>query len=195
MDDDSCLESKYFEAILPYFETGKYGAVCGRIIEPKTRFHFLARYFQAFFFLGDFRQIREEWYHEKYPKAIETNTLPGVAIFHRKVLEEIKFDPHLPGGYQGDDIELSFRASKRFTFLLVPRPKIRHLPDKQNRANALNQAMEKSRFYKYHFIKNIPKTYRNRFAFIWLNTGFILHALVELSFSRLKGTLKGFFEK
>ena len=195
MDDDSCLENLYFEGILPYLADKRYGAVCGRIIEPKTRFHFLARYFHSIFHLGEFRQIREEWYHEKYPKAVETNCLPGVAIFHRKVLDDFEFDPNLPGGYLGDDIEISFRASKKYTFLLIPRPKIRHLPDKTNRATPLKQSMDKALFYKYHFNKNISKTFANKLAFAWLILGFVLHAIAEMSPARLAGTFKGLILK
>ena len=57
MDDDSVLEKGYFKAILPLCAGKEYAAICGRIIEPKTRYHFLAKYFQNFFFVATFAKL------------------------------------------------------------------------------------------------------------------------------------------
>lgn len=195
MDDDSALEQKYFEKLLPFFLQTKIHAACGRIIEPKQRFHPLAKYFQKVFYRGPFQQIREEWYHHKNPKDLYTNTLPGVSAFRREVLQKYKFDENLSGGCLGEDVEFSFRSKKEFLFLLATRPKIRHLPHQKNRSNKLNQAMEKSRFYKYHFNKNIQKTLKNKIAYIWLNISFFLHAIADLSPKRFVGSVKGLYKK
>jgi len=191
MDDDATLEPKYFSGIWPFITRKDMGGVCARIIEPKQRFHPLAKAFQKIFFLGDLRQSREEWYHEKKPKETPTNILPGVAAYKREVLKRFEFDENLTGGCVGEDIEFSYRASKEFHFMMVPRPKIRHLPNKTNRLAVFRQAEQKTKFYKYHYKKNISKTFKNHVSFIWMNLGFILHAFAEMSPGRFMGTLKG----
>lgn len=193
LDDDSVLEKKYFENVLKYFSASEIDGLCGRIIEPKKRFHPLAKYFQKIVYLGPYRQIREEWYHENKPEAKITNILPGVAMYRRHVLEKITFDENLTGGCLGEDVEFSFRASRENTFLLVPRPKIRHLPDPRGRAQGKQQAFLKVLFYKYHSKKNIPQTCQNKLLFLILLIGFIFHSIVSLECGRLIGTLKGVF--
>jgi len=195
MDDDAVLEKKYFSGIIPVFNNSEVGAASGRIIEPRSRFHPLAKYSQRIFFRGEFRQIREEWYHQKYPMTVETNVLPGVAIYRREVFEEFLFDEKLTGSSTGEDVELSFRVGKKYKFILTPRPKIRHHPFSLRNRDLRVQESQKVIFYKYHFKKNLTKDIKTKINLFVLLAGFLALNIILLKPKRLLGWLEGLLKK
>lgn len=189
LDDDSEIEKSYILKLQSLFYKKDIDGLAGKIIESKKRQHPFAKKFQKIFFIGDFRQIREECYYNKSFKETYTNSLPGVAAFHKRVFKKYKYDERLKGACIGEDLDFSFRAAKKFKFLLTPRIKIFHNPDSKERLNQEEQAVQKVLFYKYHYKKNIPKTFSNKIIFIWLNIGFLCHYLIEFDIRKIKGFL------
>jgi GT2 family glycosyltransferase len=60
MDDDAVLDPEYFRHLLPVFDRPDVGGASGLVIEPMRKVSALKRVFFRFFYVGPFRQIREE---------------------------------------------------------------------------------------------------------------------------------------
>ena len=194
LDDDSEVEKTFISCLNKCFLRKEIDGVAGKIIETKKRIHPLAKYFQRIFYLGPFRQIRDEWAHEKRPKEKKTNTMPGVAAYRKKVFKKYLFDEKLHGACIGEDLDFSLRASKVHNFILSPVIKTYHNPDPSERLNFENQSYQKIKFYQYHFKKNIDKTALNRTIYIWLNAGFLMHYLVTLEPQKIKGFFRAWLK-
>jgi len=187
LDDDSEMTRAYVERLKEQFSSHDVHGCAGKIMETKKRSHKLSKYFQKIFFVGDFRQKREEWYNNKNAPEMYTNSLPGVAAYRKSVFTEFKFDEQMTGACVGEDLEFSMRAAKKFNFKLTPKLKIHHCPDSNERLDQENQAFQKIRFYRYHYKKNIKKSIVNKLLFYWLNFGFLFHYIVDLSPKKVKG--------
>lgn len=195
LDDDSEIEESFISCLSKCFLRKEIDGVAGKIIETKKRFHPNIKLFQGIFYLGHFRQIRDEWYHEKRPKEKRTNTLPGIAAYRKKVFKRYLFDEKLHGACIGEDLDFSYRASRHHKFILTPSIISYHNPDQGERLNSENQSYQKIKFYQYHFKKNIDPTALNKAIFIWLNIGFLAHYFISLQPRKIKGFFRAWVHK
>lgn len=195
LDDDSEVEKSFISCLNKCFVREEIDGAAGKIIEMKKRIHPLAKYFQKIFYLGQFRLIREEWYHENRPKEKLTNSLPGVAAYRKEIFKRYLFDEKLNGACIGEDLDFSFRASKEHKFILTSKLRSYHNPDPSERLNSENQSYQKIRFFQYHFKKNIDPTSLNKALYIWLNIGFLMHYIISWQPRKAAGFFRAWLEK
>jgi glycosyltransferase involved in cell wall biosynthesis len=191
LDDDVVLEKDYFLKFLQAFNNADVGGVAGLVIEPNTKTSFLKKVFFGMFYIGPFRQIREEAYLNPPRAQIETNTLPGVSAYRREVFEEFSFDEGLVGPSTGEDVDFSYRVGKSWKLVIHPDARICHYPSTMGRGGKRQSFEDKICFYHYHFNKNLQKTPFAWFVFIWLNIGFAIHALSFCQSSAILGAYTG----
>ncbi|MFA7342833.1 MAG: glycosyltransferase family 2 protein [Terrimicrobiaceae bacterium] len=191
LDDDAVLAPDYFEHLLPVFHSPDVGGASGLVIEPTRRVSALKRVFFRFFYLGPFRQIREEAFLRPGVGLRRTNTLPGVSAYRREVFGSFHFDENLTGPCVGEDVDFSYRLGKRWQMVIEPSAKVFHYPSPAERQSVRRNFAGKVAFYNYHYRKNIARTALSRAAYVWLNFGFVLHSLTSRSGGAFLGVCDG----
>jgi len=191
LDDDVVLEKEYFLRLLQEFNNVDVGGVAGLVIEPNRKASFLKKTFFRLFFIGPFRQIREEVYLYPLAASIKTNTLPGVSAYRRNVFELFHFDEQLVGPCMGEDLDFSYRVGKSWKLIIQPNAHIYHFPSTTARCGERQSVADKVYFYYYHFSKNFQKTTSAWLMFFWLNVGFAMHSLTLLNLSAILGVYDG----
>jgi GT2 family glycosyltransferase len=191
LDDDAVMAPDYFEHLLPAFHSADVGAVSGLIIEPGRSKSFLKKTFFSLFYIGPFRQKREEHLMSKIKTQHATNTLPGVAAYRREVFDQNEFDENLKGAAVGEDVEFSFRVGRKWRMLVEPSAKVYHYPSPAARLDLRSVYSQKIRFYHYHYCKNIGQGLVATACYYWLNLGFLIHALTTAKIKAVLGVCDG----
>lgn len=191
MDDDAVLDPEYFRHLLPVFAAPDVGGAAGLVIEPTRKVSTLKRIFFRFFYVGPFRQIREEAFLRPGVGPTCTNTLPGVGIYRREVFDSFLFDENLTGPCVGEDVDFSYRVGKRWKLFIEPSAKIFHYPSPAERQSIRRNFASKMVFYNYHYHKNMDPTFPVWIAYVWLNAGFALHSLTTMNGSAMRGVWDG----
>lgn len=192
LDDDVELPENYFERILPLFDDHEVGGVSCLITEKQKSRPLLKALFYRIFFLGCFRQQREEvGLHLKRGLPITSNILPGTAIYRREVCEQFTFDENLQGSCLGEDVEFSFRVSTRWKLLIHCGVSVLHHRSDTERSSLKQNIKAKIAFYHYHFLKNIHPSFKNKILFTWLMFGVSLSALAKPKVEAWKGLFSG----
>jgi GT2 family glycosyltransferase len=91
--------------------------------------------------------------------------------YRRKVFEHERFDEKLSGYAYKEDIDFSYRVSRRFTLLQTPRAKCDHLKSDASRMNShqLQRMNIANQFYLHR--KLMPQTAKHKAALWWALTG------------------------
>lgn len=191
LDDDAILAQDYFEHVLPIFHSTEIGAVTGMVVEPERRKNYLKNFFFKKFYIGPFRQKREELFMSETENQHDTNILPGVAVYRRTVFDQDEFDENLKGAAVGEDVEFSFRVGRKWRLVVQPKAKIYHYPASISRLDLRKAYTQKIRFYNYHYRKNIDQGLYAAACYWWLNMGFFLHALTTGKIRSVLGVCEG----
>jgi GT2 family glycosyltransferase len=194
-DDDVILDKNYVKEIVKVFRSdkeGKIAGVMGNITNMKRDVYgwraMLKRlFYQDHFGDGKFRLSGlPTWVHGKR-KIVRTEFLSGcMSAYRREVLDKFKFDEKLGllGGYCFlDDVDMSYRVSRRYTLMYTPLAKLEH------HALGIISPTKRRQYIFNHFYlfkKNVPKRLPNIFAFVLSLYGLLLFALL------LQRNLKGF---
>jgi glycosyltransferase involved in cell wall biosynthesis len=91
--------------------------------------------------------------------------------FRRKVFEFERFDEVLSGYSDKEDIDFSFRVSRRFALVQTPRARCRHFRSSTSRLSShqLMRAKVANQFYLHR--KLMPQDFRHRLALWWALVG------------------------
>ncbi|MEI6070392.1 MAG: glycosyltransferase [Verrucomicrobiae bacterium] len=191
LDDDAVLAPDYFEHLLETFKSPEVGGASGVVIEPERPQSTMKRIFFRFFYIGPFRQIREEAFLYPSREIVRTNTLPGVGAYRRQVFAEEMFDENLTGACIGEDIDFSYRVGQRSALFIQPLSKVYHYPSPAERQTVRRNYCDKVCFYHYHFKKNLAALPGARLTYLWLNFGFAIHALFRFQAGAVLGVCDG----
>ena len=191
LDDDTILEPNYFQQLLPVFLSAEIGAAAGLVLEPDRRVSALKKKLFKFFYVGPFRQDRDGQFPHQSAGLHPTNTLPGVGAYRRHIFNEFLFDENLTGPAVGEDVDFSYRVGRRWRMVIKPSAKVYHYPSPDERLDIRANFSQKVKFYNYHYRKNINKTLLSYVSYVWLNVGFILHALTTAEMRAFLGAFDG----
>jgi GT2 family glycosyltransferase len=187
IDDDVELDPRFHEMILEAFEQGgqEVGGVQGRIIDD-VRPSALGTAFRAFFLLsrhtkdGAATLLPSGYYTSPaFPTKIQEAQalrLCGLA-YRRRVFDEFDFDESL--GREGyalkEDVDFSYRVSRRFKLLVTPHASFRHFKTPTSRI-AVRQKSRMHIVNNYQlFRKNLEGTPLQWLAFCWAMVGRMIY--------------------
>ncbi len=205
-DDDTIWTPNYLREMLSTFD--KYPdcvAVTGSPILRKKTFikkilNFLMNTFCFFFFLsiignGKFRITG-------FPKifSIKVNEIKkcefiygfGMA-FRREIFEEFEFDKHMVGYCWGDDDDIAYRISRKYSIYYNPFAKILHNKTSSEREDNYLTQKKAVEYYHYLFKKNIPQDCIHELAFWWSLIGMFILTLLKGTMKKNLTGVKGFF--
>jgi GT2 family glycosyltransferase len=169
IDDDVDLDREYLEELDRVFCDRRNEDVAGAG-GTVTNARRLARYAvllkKAFLLNHDYGSGRLQpsgysafGYNRGFKKPVEVQILGGCcASYRRSVLEEYQFDENLPGYGLQEDVDFSWRVSRKYRLMFVPGAKLIHNQSRAGRAGPARYYY----FYLYnHFylsFKNLPRT-------------------------------------
>jgi len=195
LDDDITCEKDFVFWLLEGFKDPSVGGVGGRWLElnepspPQW-----LQVFATLFFVGDFRQHQSADWRTQMRGQIVSHVLPGVAAYRREVWSVTRFDERLVGPALGEDIDFSYRAGKKWKLLIETRACFVHHRAAATYRDLHLMTMRTLVFFHYHFRKNMRGSVGQWLAFLWLNLGLALRALVSLDARRCLGILDGWSE-
>ena len=217
VDDDILLDKDCIKEIVHVFDNDSekgVGIVCCQLIRPVAMDDFINinkvleianQIFHSLFFLGgpsnkgkflpssNYTSIRPNSGGDKIIK-VETPTADIYAL-RRETGNEFRWDEELPGGFYGDDVDLSYRVSRKYQNIYNPRAKMIHKPS-LIRPTTSARAKMRIEFQYYFFRKNFPQSFKHKFAFWWSILGLLLKSAIVMIFrgdsSTIRGHLRGF---
>jgi glycosyltransferase involved in cell wall biosynthesis len=203
-DDDVRLDSEFHAAMLRTFEAAgpEVGGVQGTMIDDTFR-SLPARAFRALFMLSRHTQNHEgrvlpSGYYTTPVKpsgAREAKALRlGGVGFRRRVFEEFSFDEGLEGYALKEDIDFSYRVSRRYRLLISPEARFRHLKAPASRiglrAKSKMHVVNNYRFFR----RNLERTLPQKVAFLWAMVGRLLYEAIRTVARREPDYLLGYLD-
>ena len=210
LDDDVILDKEFVKEIVNVFENDKektIGGVCGDPINIKNQ-KAISKILDDIFFLSEsgnakFRLSGFPTYLYGTNKIANVEFLPsGMTAFRREVLNDFTWDENLagPSGYcYMDDIDFSFRVSRKYKNVYTPHAKAIHKSSPVARDKIYDTKKLLIKNHYYLFKKNFPQTIKHKFAFYMSIMGLflveILGMVVHLrNTDGLKGLKDGLLE-
>jgi len=211
LDDDVILEPDYFEQINTIYrndEKEEIGGVGGLIIQSKriSGTNFFSDLFKKIFLLtndnGNGQMLPSGWgvvqYRRNITKISETEILQGCCSYRRNILDEYRFDENLTGAAIREDLDISYRISRKYKLIYTPFAKLYHKASPAGREDEELYYQKYIYNHYYLFRKNIPKSLFNWLCFIWSDIGSILGimliSLKKRSIKPIRGALKGYMQ-
>lgn len=204
LDDDVVLDTNYIKEILRVFQLypkGKVGGVTGKIVQFGREIIFrggiLYHLFASAFLLGRYGNGRFQ--SSGAPTLIRPSTnqitecgfLFGCSMaFRKEVFLEFKGDEAFRGYSSGEDLDLSYRVSRKYTNYYNPSAKMIHKMSQAARQDRYQISKMKVRNLFYIFSKNLPQDLNHKCAFWWSMIGFCILETV-LSLLKKSGSIRG----
>ena len=111
--------------------------------------------------------------------------------FRRRVFEFERFDEALAGYADKEDIDFTYRVSRRFFLLQTPRAKCDHLKTQTSRMTESQVQRMKLSNHLYLYRKNMPQDFRHKAALWWGFLGLLVLNIGQAIFKRESGLLSG----
>ena len=184
-DDDILLEPDYIEKTLPCFDiqcSPPVGGVLGTFTSP-YRNSWQKNLFLRLFRIshttdGNQAKIMSSGAIRWLIKPDKPVSVPvcsgGRVAFRRECFSDELWDDFLPGYTMGEDVEISRRIGKKWTFIQTPDALLFHEKSPNSR-NARADRIARRIFSHFYIVKkNHPRTLRNVAAFAWWNLGIVI---------------------
>jgi GT2 family glycosyltransferase len=204
IDDDVLMAPDVHENILAeYARWGPaLGGVCGMPLRPSVPNGLLILWRRVFGLGGWWPEasgrVRRGFYPERANVASAARTVEFFAgwfmSYRREVFEHERFDENLSGYAFKEDIDFSYRLSKRgYVLVQTPEARIEHLKAAPERLTPFDhQRMALANQFYLHR-KNMPQTLRNKAALWWALAGTLPFNVGKVLQTRDPGYLAGFF--
>jgi len=202
LDDDVVLEPGYLAAVARTFEddcTGRIGGVGGaQVPDPTPREPFLRRAACRLFLLDTYgrgivkRSGRPD--HAFSPRSrMEVECLSGCNMaYRREVLDALSFDERLDGYALGEDLQFSYRVSRRWKLVLTPEARLDHRHAGGGRPS-LNEHQAMAVFNRYLFFReHLARGPVDWMLYVWSSIGGMLLILRDPTARGFRGTLAGY---
>lgn len=210
LDDDVILTKDYLKEIMTVFQSDiqrEVGGVTGEIIGRQDDYFvrrilsFGYQIFATVFLL--LRYGDGKFQASGFPTVIRSGTVDKITkieylvganmSFRRKTFDEFRFDEKSP---YWDDDDIAYRVSRKYQNIYTPFAKLVHTVSPlggQERGNLrLRRDVEG---HYHHFKKNLPQSFKHRFAFHWSLIGLfvteLIRAMLERDTSGLRGLAAG----
>ena len=184
IDDDVRLEPNCHEEILKEYE--RWGPELGGVRATPTRPArpgLVSRFLRKLFGIGGWwpeasGRLRAGFYVEGVSEAAGVRKLEYFTgwfmSFRRSVVQQERFDEKLSGYAHKEDIDYTYRVSRRWVLLQTPMARCDHLRTETSRLSAHQVLrMELSNQFYLHR-KNLPQTLANRAALWWALFGLFI---------------------
>lgn len=218
LDDDTILEKDFLKEIVNVFENdkeNKIGGVQGDIISiKKNQSRSIIRSILGaisgtihailanIFFLdkigsGKFRLSGFPTYRYGTNKMVYVECIPsGLTAFRREVLNEFAWDENI---YYMTDDDFSYRVSRKYKNVYTPYARLIHNTSPTAREKAYLRRKLFIESYYRHFKKNLPQTFKHKFAFYMAITGLFMMEILGMIVPRrnadgLRGLKDGLLE-
>ena len=111
--------------------------------------------------------------------------------FKREVLDHERFDEALSGYAHKEDVDMTYRVSRRYILLQTPKARCEHFQTVTSRLSShhLMRMNLANQFYLHR--KNMPQTFKYRFALWWGLLGLFLLNVGRATFKRDPGLVTG----
>jgi GT2 family glycosyltransferase len=200
LDDDVVLERRYLAAIARTFEddrTQQIGGVGGaQILEPRDRF--LRRVACRLFLLKTHGRgvVKRSGYpdHVFSPRSTtEVEVLSGCNMaYRREVLDALSFDERLSGYALGEDVQFSYRVSRRWKLVVIPDARLDHRHAGGGRPVS-NDYQAMAVFNRYLFFReHVARGALDWLAYAWSSIGAMLLALRDPRARGARGAISGY---
>ncbi|MCC6278778.1 MAG: glycosyltransferase family 2 protein [Oligoflexia bacterium] len=189
-DDDIVLEPEFCERMVERFEhdvEGRFAGGMGTMVGTPKR----NAWIQKIFFMphdgdGKFTKAGAPTFCHWKDEFCETEFLSGGITFWRKsIIQAFRFDERLVGYGHGDDVDVSYRTSRKYKHFYEPRARCFHDPHSPGR--------DKVMIFRRGFIQNsfylAQKNGIPLWAFGISVLGYIFRDLILLDHYRLRGDL------
>lgn len=111
--------------------------------------------------------------------------------YRRAVFEQERFDEALSGYASQEDIDFSYRVSRKWTLVQTPHARCEHYKTITDRLDSTKLERMKLANHFYLFKKNMPQDLRHRSALWWGLVGLFLHNAVKATARRDPGLALG----
>jgi len=209
LDDDVILEPYYHKKILEVYELKKdenIGGVRGSY-SNHYKSNILENIFRRFFFMD---VIQEKGKSKVLPSMnavdvlkpngiIEVESMPScICSYYRKVLNEFKFDETLDKYALSEDLDLSYRVSRKYKLFQTPHARLIHKMSAISRLDM--RRFRRLQITNLHYLakKHIPRWSIKWLAFYWYIIGYLLFSFIKYARTfnndELLGVLSGISE-
>jgi GT2 family glycosyltransferase len=195
LDDDVILEKDFIEQIIAvYLQRSDVYGVSGVI----TNIHNtkIGRMLHKLFYIGNFRDDRHIVFNNPdlmKRDCIEVSTLPGgLTSYKKEVFREFSFDEQLVKYALSEDLDFSFRVSRKYKLVIAPKARLQHVVSSESRVDMAKGCESLVLAYHYFASKNLEKSVYNCLCYFWLNTGFFMAGLIAAIFKADMDMLRGY---
>jgi GT2 family glycosyltransferase len=207
LDDDTVLDSKYYDEVCGLFEHDADGRVAGvegeysNLMDTMPGRYRLIHAVNAMLFLsfpgkGGYRLSGTERPLLRSSGPARVEVLSGANMtFRREVLQRFRFDEGLKGGRFREDTDISRRVSREFQLYHLPSARLQHLLVQKARVSSSAAAVADLRNHRRIHKKNFDQSFRSRMAFRISVFGMFVHLFVDRQVDAVKPFLKAVFEK
>lgn len=202
-DDDVVLSRHYIELLMETFQTHpKYGGGMGAIAGIRSNLNRPSDYLRHLFLLGrsvDTGRLQKSGLpahsHGKL-KFMDIEILSGgLTAYRANVLKEFKFDELVTGYSYMEDVDFSYRVSRRYKLFYDPRAVIEHRHDHLARDKIVANRKMYLVNHNYFFFKSIyPDCHWCIFYYLWSVLGLFIQSLVGGHWQSLLGYSYGVYE-
>lgn len=205
LDDDIELEPDAIKEMLAFWENspGDIAGAAFNIINNPPRNHLTKAITRFFTITGKIpgKVLRSGFCTVEVPltKDIESEWLCGGAtIWRRNILDNYKYDEWYKGWAYHEDVEYSYRVSKKYRMIVLYKPKVDHNPPPYNKSK--NKIFGKMAVInRYYFVKKNPEL--SIPLFYWATVGeVLLNSLSSVKerntagFDRALGNIEGLID-
>ena len=185
-DDDVVLSENYIQEVLTVYADDRareLGGVQGTAIQLPSTNIFVAivqRIFLMSTFSGDGRMQRSGYPAFLGPcrRPTEVEVFSGCMMsFRRQVLQDFRFDEALKEYWYGDDIDISFRISRKYKLIQIPSATLIHRSSPYEGARRRNLARRKRANRLYLFRKHLNPGAFDWICYAWAELGELLYSL------------------
>ncbi|KGN70209.1 glycosyltransferase family 2 protein [Porphyromonas sp. COT-239 OH1446] len=195
-DDDIIVDHNYFETLNRHFvENPQYKGICGRQRNSKSsRFKLLIF---SIFHVGPFHDVRKKCNSGFVSqRLVDTPILPGgVTAYKIEIFQEFQFDETLIRYCLGEDMDFSYRVSRKYPLAFATDAKVLHNHSSIGRYDPVESFACKVAGYSYFYQKNTSRDFVSRVSYALVLLGVLVDAigfaLAKGSFASIVGFLRG----
>lgn len=181
LDDDLILDAKFLEELVGTLEKNpELAGVCGDIENHVRHEGLVKQLFKRAFQLpydgdGRFRLSGQPTMAYGLPEARDVEFLPGgLTAWRREVFGEFLFDPELPGLGVNEDVDFSWRVSRKWRNRFNPKARVKHLRPEASREAKLGYLKQELWSSWHLYKKNQPRGPLPLAAFLVHGAGVLL---------------------
>jgi glycosyltransferase involved in cell wall biosynthesis len=200
LDDDVLLDPRYFEEVLRKFEDPAVYGVSGLDLEAGLG-GIWGRIFRRLLMLPRM-DGKGTMLPSGFPswcifpnREIPVEILRGHNMsYRRKVFEDLRFNEDFEGYGLMEDVEFSYRVSRRYRMVMIPSAKLRHRksPTARERSEAIFRMRTVNHWRIYRGF--VHRGFWTRLCYLWANLGVLIWSLLTDVRKGGTGAFKGYLE-